>query len=87
MDAGLREVVLLDAAGTRVWGSNDCFPETSTDPRTLAPGEAASFPVQWGGKTSEPTCTAPRTAPTAGSYALVGRLGSATGAPTPLTLG
>ena len=87
MDAGLREVSMLDAAGTRVWGSNDCFPETSTDPRTLAPGEAVSFPVQWGGKTSEPTCTATRTAPPAGSYALVGRLGSATGTPTPLTLG
>lgn len=87
MDAGLREIVLLDAAGARVWGSNDCFPETSTDPRTLAAGEAVSFPLQWGGKTSEPTCTVARKAPPPGSYALVGRLDTKTGEPTPLTLG
>ena len=63
LDAGLREIVLLDAAGTRVWGSNDCFPEPSSEPRTLAAGEAVSFPVQWGGLTSEPTCTAARVEP------------------------
>ncbi|SCX39276.1 Protein of unknown function [Klenkia marina] len=85
-DAGLREIVLLDAAGARVWGSNDCFPEVSSESRTLAPGEAASFPLQWGGRTSEPTCTAPRTAPPAGSYALQGRLGTKTGPATPFTL-
>ena len=44
LDNGLQEVVLLDAAGTRVWGSNDCFPEVSSDPRTLAPGEAVALP-------------------------------------------
>ncbi len=86
LDAGLREVVLLDAAGARVWGSNDCFPETSSEPRTLAAGEAVSYPVQWGGLTSEPTCTVPRVNPPAGAYQLQGRLDTRVGNPTPLTL-
>ena len=55
LDKGLQEIVLLDGAGNRVWGSNDCFPEASSDVRTLAPGEALAFPLVWGGLTSEPT--------------------------------
>ncbi|MEI4277001.1 MucR family transcriptional regulator [Klenkia terrae] len=86
LDAGLREVVLLDAAGTRVWGSNDCFPERSSEPRTLAAGEAVSFPVQWGGLTSEPTCTVTRANPPAGAYQLQGRLDTKVGGATPFTL-
>ena len=58
LDKGLQEIVLLDGAGNRLWGSNDCFPEASDDPRTLAPGRAVAFPLVWGGLTSEPTCTA-----------------------------
>ncbi len=74
LDKGLREIVMFDAAGNRVWGSNDCFPEASTDLRTLAPGEVVGLPLVWGGLTSEPTCTAPRTAPGPGTYLLRGRL-------------
>jgi hypothetical protein len=73
-DKGLQEFVLLDLAGARLWGSNDCFPETSTDVRTLAPGEVVAIPVVWGGLTSEPTCTAPRNPPAPGSYVVRGRL-------------
>ncbi|MGQ4818798.1 hypothetical protein ACQ1ZK_16945, partial [Enterococcus faecium] len=40
LDKQLQELVMVDAARTRVWGSNDCFPESSSDQRTLAPGEA-----------------------------------------------
>ena len=47
LDKGLQELVLLDAAGHRVWGSNDCFPEASSDRRTLAPGEAVRS--RWSG--------------------------------------
>ena len=86
LDAGLREVVLLDATGTRVWGSNDCFPEQSSEPRTLAAGEAVSFPVQWGGLSSEPTCTAARVNPPAGAYQLQGRLDTRVGNATPFSL-
>jgi hypothetical protein len=87
LDKGLQELVLADLAGTRVWGSNDCFPEASSDTRTLAPGEAVSFPVVWGGLTSEPTCTAARTPPAPGDYLLRGRLDTKVSGDTALHLG
>ncbi len=86
LDKGLQEIVLLDGAGNRVWGSNDCFPEASSDTRTLAPGEAAVFPVVWGGLTSAPGCTAPRVTPAPGDYVLRGRLDTKTSGDAPLTL-
>jgi hypothetical protein len=86
LDKGLQELVLLDLAGNRVWGSNDCFPEVSSDTRTLAPGEAVSFPVVWGGLTSEPSCTAARTTPAPGSYLLRGRLDTKVSPDTPISL-
>ena len=87
LDKGVQELVLLDPAGTRIWGSNDCFPEVSADSRTLAPGEVVTFPVLWGGLTSEPTCTAARVNPAPGSYLLRGRLDTKTSADVPLVLG
>ena len=87
LDAGRQEVLLLDSAGSRVWGSNDCFPETSSDTRTLAPGESVAFPLTWGGLTSEPSCTAERTPPAPGQYVLRGRLDTKTSADVPFTLG
>jgi hypothetical protein len=85
-DKRLQELVLFDAAGNRVWGSNDCLAETSSDPRTLAPGEAASFSVEWSGLTSEPTCTASRMPPPPGAYLLEGRLDTKGSAAAPLTI-
>ena len=87
LDKGLQELVLLDSAGARIWGSNDCFPEASSDTRILAPGEAVAFPLLWGGLTSEPTCTAARGNPAPGSYVLRGRLDTKVSADVPLTLG
>ena len=87
LDKGLQELQLFDSAGTRVWGSNDCFPEASADTRTLAPGEVVAFPVVWGGLTSEPNCAAARSTPAVGAYALRGRLDSKTSADAPLTIG
>jgi hypothetical protein len=86
LDKGLQELVLLDGAGRRVWGSNDCFPEASSDTRTLAPGEVVAFPVVWGGLTSEPTCTAPRTPPTPGNYVIRGRLDTKPSSDTAIAL-
>lgn len=86
LDKGLQELVLLDGAGRRIWGSNDCFPEASSDIRTLAPGEVVAFPVVWGGLTSEPTCTAARTPPAPGSYVLRGRLDTKVSADAAITL-
>ena len=86
LDKGLQEVLLLDSAGVRVWGSNDCVPEVSADTRTLAPGESAGFPLTWSGLSSEPGCVAPRARLAAGSYLLRARLDTAAGADTPFTL-
>jgi hypothetical protein len=86
-DKQLQELVLLDAAGNRIWGSNDCLPETSSDPRTLAPGEVVSFPVEWSGLTSEPTCTAARVPPPPGAYLVRGRLDTKVSVDAALTIG
>ena len=86
LDKGLQEIVLLDGAGDRLWGSNDCFPEASSDTRTLQPGEAVVFPVLWSGLSSAPGCTADRTAPGAGSYVLRGRLDTKTSGDATFTL-
>jgi hypothetical protein len=86
LDKGLQEIVLFDAAGTRVWGSNDCFPEASSDPRTLAPGEVVTVPLVWGGLTSEPTCTAERTEPPPGTYVVRARLDTKVSGDASLTL-
>jgi hypothetical protein len=86
LDRRLQEVVLLDGRGTRLWGSNDCFPEAGPDTRTLAPGSSVSFPLTWSGLTSEPTCTARRVPPAAGAYVLRGRLDTRTSGDTPITL-
>jgi hypothetical protein len=86
LDKALQEIVLLDAAGERVWGSNDCFPESGSDERTLAAGEAVVFPVVWGGRTSEPGCAGPRDRPEPGGYVLRGRLDAKLSADAPLAL-
>jgi hypothetical protein len=87
LDKGLQELVILDGAGRRVWGSNDCFPEVSRDSRTLAPGEVVTFPIVWSGLTSEPTCTAARVPPPAGAYVVRGRLDTRTTPDAPLIVG
>ena len=86
LDKGLQELLLFDLSGNRIWGSNDCFPEVSSDPRTLAPGEVVSLPLVWGGLTSEPTCTVARGTPAAGDYLVRGRLDTKVSADAPLTL-
>ncbi|RFU22193.1 MucR family transcriptional regulator [Geodermatophilus marinus] len=86
LDKGLQEIVLLDGAGNRVWGSNDCLPEAGEDTRTLAPGESAAFPLVWGGLSSEPGCGAERLPLPPGDYALRGRLDTATSPDTPFTV-
>jgi hypothetical protein len=86
LDKGLQEIVLLDGAGTRLWGSNDCFPEASSDARTLAPGEAVDFPVLWSGLGSQPGCAGDRTQLAPGEYVLRARLDTKTSPDAALTL-
>jgi hypothetical protein len=87
LDKGLQELQLVDASGNRIWGSNDCFPEAGSDPRTLAPGEVVTVPLVWGGLTSEPTCTAARGNPAPGNYVVRGRLDTKVSRDAPFTLG
>jgi hypothetical protein len=86
LDEGLRDVQLFDGAGNRLWDSNDCSPGTGTDLRTLAPGEVVDLPVQWGGLTSAPTCTAARVPVAAGSYVVRARLGTGVAPDAPFTI-
>jgi hypothetical protein len=86
LDKELQEIVLLDGGGNRLWGSNDCFPESSDDVRTLQPGEAVAFPLVWGGLTSQPGCAGERTTPPPGEYVLRGRLDTKTSADAPFVL-
>src|SRR4051812_37775331 len=86
LDTGLQELVLLDAQGNRLWGSDDCVRETSSDLRALAPGEAVSLPVEWSGLTSEPTCSAPRAPLAPGAYVVRGRLDTKVSGDAPFAL-
>jgi hypothetical protein len=86
LDKGLQELLLYDLSGNRMWGSNDCFPEASSEQRTLAPGEVVTIPVVWGGLTSEPTCTAARGNPGPGNYVVRGRVATKISPDAPLTL-
>jgi hypothetical protein len=86
LDKGLQELRLFDLSGNRIWGSNDCFPEASSDLRTIAPGEVVTIPLIWGGLTSEPTCTAARTNPGPGNYVVRGRLDTKVSPDAPFTL-
>jgi hypothetical protein len=86
LDKGLQEIVLLDGAGNRLWGSNDCFPEASSDTRTLAPGESVAFPLVWSGRSSEPSCTAQRAVVGPGQYLLRGRLDTKTSPDAPFAV-
>jgi hypothetical protein len=86
LNKDLQELQLFDTSGNRIWGSNDCFPETSSDPRTLAPGEVVSIPLVWAGLTSEPGCTAERATPAPGDYVVRGRLDTKTSPDAPFAL-
>jgi hypothetical protein len=87
LDKGQQELVLVDAAGHRTWGSNDCFPEASSDTRTLPPHSSVPFPLIWGGLTSAPGCTAARVHPRPGAYLLRGRLATKLSPVVPIKLG
>jgi hypothetical protein len=87
LDRGLQEVALLDAAGTRVWDSNDCVPLTGSDDRTLTPRQPVSLPMRWNGLTSDPHCAAPPSPPAPGTYVLRARLDTVVAPGIPLSLG
>lgn len=82
-----RSIVLMSADGkTRLWSSNDCYSVNTDEVRTLQPGQGLSYNVAWAGRTSAPGCPAGRTTVPAGTYELVGELGSLVGPPMLITL-
>jgi len=77
LDVALQTWGLFAADGTRLWGSNDCYPNLSLPrPQLMQPGEVVGFTIIWSGKTSEPTCSVPRQILGPGTYILRGYLGN-----------
>ncbi|GAB3293705.1 hypothetical protein EK0264_12595 [Epidermidibacterium keratini] len=70
LNAAGQELTVWDGAGTRLWSSNDCYPETSNDTRLIDPAQKIDYSIVWSGKVSEPTCTAPRPLLGPGQYFL-----------------
>jgi hypothetical protein len=85
LGAAQQEIVLY-AGGTRLWSSNDCYPEGERDSRVLRPGAAESFSVTWSGLGSRPKCAGTRARVGPGTYQLVGRLGTLISKRTALVL-
>ncbi|PRZ43198.1 hypothetical protein CLV47_103256 [Antricoccus suffuscus] len=86
LNAAGQELLIFDAAGGRLWSSNDCYPESSNDTRTLAAGQKVDYTVIWSGKVSEPTCTAPRPLLGPGTYAVQAVQGGIQSAPGQIVL-
>lgn len=85
LDAAKQEI-LMYAGTTRIWSSNDCYPGSFTDVRTLLPQEMAQYTVEWSGLASAPGCVQPRAAVGAGSYSIVARLDAVQSEPAVLVL-
>jgi hypothetical protein len=85
LGAALQEV-LLYRGSQRLWSSNDCYPEGERDVEVLGPGVVYTFSVTWSGLSSQPRCAGTRTRVGAGSYTLIGRLGTLISPRTPIVL-
>ncbi len=87
LSARLQQLIVYSADGrTRVWSSDDCFPGTAPDTRSLAPAEQAVYSVQWAGTTSTEGCATPRKPAAAGQYVVMGVLGGQQSQPTPFAI-
>jgi hypothetical protein len=86
LDRALQEIVLVDAAGHRIWDSNDCAKLSGSDSRTLTPRQTVSFALAWNGRSSRAGCTGHSAALPAGRYVLRGRLDTAASPDTPLVV-
>lgn len=86
LGAAHQEVLLYDGRNRRLWSSNDCYPGGTKDPQVLGPGDSASFSVTWSGLSSRPKCAGERERVGAGSYLLLGRLGTLVSKRSPIRL-
>lgn len=87
LDPARQEIVVWSGDGTqRLWSSNDCTNPGGPDLRTLVPQQPIVSAVTWGGRTTAPGCTQPRTPVPAGSYRVRTRLDNIISPPTPFLL-
>ncbi|MGH3545279.1 MAG: hypothetical protein ACRDPW_05080 [Mycobacteriales bacterium] len=80
-----QQEVQVFAGDKRLWSSDDCTDDHSTDKRTLAPNEKLTSWVTWNSTTSAPGCQQ-SSAAAAGTYQVTGRIGGKTSAPVIVTL-
>jgi hypothetical protein len=83
---GLRELVVTDLNGTRLWSSMDCSLDTHSDLQVLRPSAPVTFSLRWMARTSHPRCSGPRQTIGPGVYQLSARLGTRVGGGTQFTL-
>ena len=87
LGAGLQQVLVYTLDGNeRLWSNTDCFPEPTSDMRTLQPGDQAAYSVKWSASTSEPGCASPREPVGPGAYTVVGQLGGLRSTPEPFNI-
>jgi len=87
LSGALQQFIVYSANGRdRVWSSNDCFPGTAPDTRTLAPAAPAVYSIQWAGTSSTQGCKSPRVPTAAGQYIVMGVLGGQQSQPAPFAI-
>ncbi|CAL99782.1 hypothetical protein SACE_0434 [Saccharopolyspora erythraea NRRL 2338] len=82
----LRELRVTTPDGEHVWGSNDCYRESTNEVPLLRPGQSVHNDVLWTGERSAPECPPTAEVAPAGEYLLVARLGGLTSRPVPFRL-
>ena len=76
-DLGSGAVELLVFSGAdRIWSSDDCTPGKATAVVTLPAGGTQSVVKTWPGRRSLPGCSGSKAAAEAGTYKVVGRVGT-----------
>lgn len=76
LSGGMQEYLAYDAAGTRIWSTNDCLPGTGVDIRLMNPGDSLQYNIKWSARTSQPGCAGERTTVGAGTYTLEVHIGT-----------
>ncbi|QUH05724.1 hypothetical protein HUO13_02285 [Saccharopolyspora erythraea] len=82
----LRELLVTTPDGKHVWGSNDCYRESTNEVPLLRPGQSVHNDVLWTGERSAPECPPTAEVASAGEYLLVAKLGGLTSRPVPFRL-
>ncbi len=82
LDAGSAAVELLIVSGKdRIWSSDDCQKDGTSNVQVLKPGAELASSVKWPMQRSAAGCPADLPAPGAGTYQLTGRVGEFTSQP------